>query len=868
MLAVVLLSLTTWLNWQTLKTDDFTVIYKEEYYWEALYALQNLQYHKNSMQDIIGESHRNLPVVIEDVGAVSNGFANPIFHNVHIFTHVPGFAYRMEGMESWYRTVTGHEYAHILHLSKTRGLSSILTGIFGSVFAPNIYSPGWITEGITVFGESRSSPYEGRLNDGFFDSYIGARVYDDAMPSIVEATNVPHDFPFGTYYLYGGEFFAFLAQKYGAEKFAEFFSKYGSYFWAPLSAVFPFCGLDVAARHTYGKSFPGLFYEWQQQEKDRYQAWQPAGLRITDQGWYVYSLEEAKGQLYYVRYRPVKVDGFSRRSLTHIVELNCRTEEERIIASLSGTISTPMRIADGNLYYTTREFARGYSNVYYGGFGVVANLHELNIETGTDRILLTDDIRGFCILPNGGILYSRDKAHGFGSELWLLEGIDKRMVIETELLISELDANDDYVVVVARRDFENWNLYLFDHESHQLVSIIDTPWLEGSIGLFGDALFFTANYDKVYGIYCYDLSSGELYRVTSGGYADCGIVIGEELYFKGMSKSGFDLYRCELVLQPIGVPQATPSVKPDFRQMDMDISRGGYGDVVKTLLPAVRIPFVLPTERNLSAWAYGLLLVGGDATDENIYGGFLFRNPDEEEMVFNLLWQSRFFTPLDLSLFYDYKNSLEYTVSLPAFRSLEYGLSDLTLFVEGRVFDGLARKEFAPGCGIRFRYPYTTLSASFAFPFERQAWGSNIHRSAQQMALSLQQFLAGGELRVLGRAYVDRHNPEAPDFSIRGYDDIETRRALVLSAEYVHRLCRLRKGLWNPSIYFEDLYWAIFADYARIEEGATYYSVGCELRLEAKTGFGFLQLVPKVGIALAEFKKIRVFFGISPSIPI
>jgi hypothetical protein len=78
----------------------------------------------------------------------------------------------------------------------------------------------------------------------------------------------------------------------------------------------------------------------------------------------------------------------------------------------------------------------------------------------------------------------------------------------------------------------------------------------------------------------------------------------------------------------------------------------------------------------------------------------------------------------------------------------------------------------------------------------------------------------------------------------------------------------LRKGLWNPNVYFEDLYWIIFADYARIEEGEVHYSVGAELRLEVKVGFGFLHLVPRLGIALNESGTARIFFGITPSIPI
>ena len=863
-----ILMLCTWFNWKTLKTDDFTVIYKDDYHWEALHTLQNLEYYKDSVQKVIGDMKRRLPVVIEDVGALSNGFANPIFNNVHIFTHAPGFSYRVEGMESWYRTVAVHEYAHMLHLSKTRGLSRVLTNIFGPLFAPNLYSPGWMIEGITVYSESQQSPYEGRLNDGFFDSYIGARVIDRAMPSIVEATNTPHDFPFGTYYLYGGEFFAFLAKRYGEEKFAEFYRRYGGYFWAPLSAVFPFSGLDIAARHTYGSTFAKLFQEWQEYEKGRYADWQPAGTRMTDGGWYVYSLCEAGGKIYYARYRPVKVDGFVQRSITHVMEFDPSNSKERVLASLNGTVSTPLRYASGNLYYTTREFARGYANIYYGGFGVVSNLHEKNLVTGSDRILLTDDIRAFCILPDGRILYSRDKLHGFGSELWVYDDNERVLLFDSELLVGELDANEDHVVAVARNDFENWNVYLLRVEDQELSSLVRTPWVEGSVDLIDDAILFTANYSEVYSLYLYDLRANDLYRLTNTGYAEHGVIIGDTLYFKGMATQGFDIYKTEFRPKAFRWIETAPSGKPDIENMELPIREGGYLDVIKTLMPSVRVPFALPTRSDLSAWVYGLFFLGGDATDENIYGGLVYHDAGTEEMTFNLLWQSRLFAPLDISLFYDYQNSFEYAITFPAFLSLEYGFSNLNLFLEGRIFDGLTRVEYSPGCAVRFNYPYTTLAASFSFPFERQAWGSDIHRSAQHIALSMRQYLYGGEYRILGQAYVDRHNPEIPDFAIRGYDAIQSRRALVLSTEYVHRLCKLRKGLWNPNVYVEDLYWAVFVDYARVDEGAIHYSVGGELRLEAKVGFGFLRLVPRVGIAFTESERVQIFLGISPSIPI
>ncbi|KPK73913.1 hypothetical protein AMJ87_00265 [candidate division WOR_3 bacterium SM23_60] len=311
-----------------------------------------------------------------------------------------------------------------------------------------------------------------------------------------------------------------------------------------------------------------------------------------------------------------------------------------------------------------------------------------------------------------------------------------------------------------------------------------------------------------------------------------------------------------------------PSEKPNLNVVEPKIDHGGYGDVLKTLFPSVRVPFVLPTKSDFSTWAYGLFLLGGDATDENMYGGFFAWDSDKEDLISSILWQSKFLIPLDVIFFYDYKNSFEYTLTFPAFVSLEYGLSHLDLFLTGHVFDGISRNEFIPGFTLGFQYPYATLSAGLAFPFERQAWGSDINRSAQQMRLSVQRLFAGGEVCLTGSAYVDRHNPDIPDFSIRGYEAISSRRALMVSTEYSHRLCRVRKGLWNPNVYFEDLYWTIFADCALTEEGTSPYSAGVELRLETKVGFGFLYLVPRVGIAFTKSRELKIFLGISPRLPI
>lgn len=862
-----MLLLCGWFNWKTLKTEDFTIIYKDGYYWEALHTLQNLHHYQNNVQTIIGHRVRNLPVVIEDVGALSNGFANPVFHNVHIFTRPPDFAYRLEGIESWYRTVAVHEYAHILHMSRTSGSAGLLTSVFGSLFAPNIYSPGWITEGITVYGESQNTRYEGRLNDGFFDSYIGTLVHAGNIPSIVEATNTPLHFPFGASYLYGGELFDFLASKYGKESFSVFFKRYGSYFWAPLSAFFPFTGLDIAARNAFGKSWPGLFAEWQAHEEHRFRGWQPAGIPVTGQGWYIYSLAGKDGLLYYVRYKPVKVDGFHERSMIQLVEFDCGHGSERIIGSLNGINASPVRLYGNKIYYTTQQFMSGYANVYLHGYGVVADLHERDLITGDDRILITDDIRSFCVLYGGRILYSRDRAHSFGSQMWIFDGHESRFLFETDMLVGELVATREHTAVVARHDYENWNVYLLDYETMDFVPVITTPWIEGSIALNGDSLFFTANHGGMYRIYMCDLTDRTFHRLSDGGYADWGVRVDTALYFLSMSADGFDIYTSGFKPIAYEPPEEIPSQEPDFDDTPLITKEGGYGDIVKTFVPSFRVPLALPTSDDLSAWAYGLLFLGADATDENLYGGFVAHDPLEQDMIFNILWQSRFFSPLDILVLYDYKNSLDYTLAYPAYLNLEFGFSSLYLYFGGRVFEGTTRKEFAPGFRLGMEYPYTSVSLSFSFPFERQSWGSAVNRSAQRLQIGVRQYLLGGELSLHSDAYVDQHNPDVRSLSLRGYESIETPRALVTAVEYSHRLVKLRRGAWNPNLYVEDLFWTVFADFAWADDGTIYYSAGVELKVETKTGFGFVQLVPKLGVAVTKAGELKVFLEISPEIP-
>lgn len=850
-------------DWKTLKTDNFKVIYKPGYEWEANEAMKNLEYYREKINTLTGNSPKYFPIVIEDIGTIPNGMADPVFHSIHIYTYPPG-GNDIGGTQNWYRQVALHEYTHICHLTKTTGLARITTSLFGTIFQPNMYAPGWIIEGITVYSESQLSPYEGRLNDGYFDSYIAVRAAERKLPSIHTATYSPLEFPgWSGIYLYGGEFFNYLSQRYGEKKFAEFFDTYGSYF-PFIGLIFPGLGIDGASRRIYGKSFPDLFTEWQLQEQKKYGDWKTEGKRVTRRGWQIDYLTKDKDKIYYFRQYPRKTGALETFWNKEIIALNIHSQKEKKIVSLTSSVSAPLIVKENNLYYTTYEVKKGYANVTNQGFGFVSSLHTRDLMTGKDRVLFCDNIRAFCVLDDGSILYSKDRAHEFGSELWVYKNGKKEKIWATEYLIGELKANSNYIVVSARKDFENWDVYLVDLEAKKFTPIATTPWIEYNIELQGDTVVFTANYDKMYSIYAYNLLSRKLYRVSKVGYAKSGLLFNDTLYFIGLTKDGFDIYKKVPEFTSSPPISYSPSIKPDFSSIPPP-KQGGYFDVLSTLFkPAVHIPFILPVDTLGEKWLLGAVLIGRDATHENAYYIFFVQDPIKNEPILESFFISRFFSPLVIGLLYSNVSLLaQLQMSYPLLVRISPGLSNISVSLRGAAFGKqFHRKEIAPGGGLGFRFPFTRIGIEVETPFERKNFGSTIDRSAQYVGVDIRNYTRVGGIKFSVQAHNDPDNPDAIRIRIRGGDSLYAKTGAILTTEYSHPIFKIRKGLWNPNMFFEDLCFVLFNDIALSKEGEYNASVGVELKLETGMMFGFLRFAPKVGVAINKEGKQIPYWGV------
>ncbi|MDD1475091.1 hypothetical protein MEO41_28045, partial [Dolichospermum sp. ST_sed4] len=165
--------------------------------YQAREFLKALEYYRPKVENLTQNQAYHLPIIVEDIGTIANGMTDSITNRIFLFTYPPSASSLGTSVQNWATFVGVHEYTHLLHLTKVGGLMEAVKTLFGNNFLPNVYSLGWVDEGITVYSESQLSPYQGRLNDGYYSSYIAARVKDNRFPSILEAAYPPIEYPYG-----------------------------------------------------------------------------------------------------------------------------------------------------------------------------------------------------------------------------------------------------------------------------------------------------------------------------------------------------------------------------------------------------------------------------------------------------------------------------------------------------------------------------------------------------------------------------------------------------------------------------------------------------------------------------------------------
>jgi hypothetical protein len=204
-------------------------------------------------------------LVVTDHVDYANGYATPFPTNrVVIFAHPPSSEPTLSFYDDWLELVITHELTHTFHLDYAGGVWRPLRSVLGRspVLFPSAITPGWVTEGLATYVESRLTR-AGRVRGTMHDMVLRTAILEDGFFSIDRATGDPSTWPGGsTRYVYGSLFINHLAERYGPARVGEFVRAAGG-------SLVPY-RLDHAARRAFGVPFTRAWREWEAGLRARY----------------------------------------------------------------------------------------------------------------------------------------------------------------------------------------------------------------------------------------------------------------------------------------------------------------------------------------------------------------------------------------------------------------------------------------------------------------------------------------------------------------------------------------------------------------------------------------------------------------------
>ena len=166
-------------------------------------------------------------VVLYSEADLANGFTTPLpFNKIGVFLAPPDSGELLDN-SAWLDLLLVHEFTHAVHLDKVRSVPGVLQMIFGRVpwFMPNLFQPGWVTEGLAVYHESEPRAGIGRLQGPYFEAWLRAERARGFLP-LAEINADGRALPLAKEYLYGAYFFEFLARSYGPDKVGAYVERY------------------------------------------------------------------------------------------------------------------------------------------------------------------------------------------------------------------------------------------------------------------------------------------------------------------------------------------------------------------------------------------------------------------------------------------------------------------------------------------------------------------------------------------------------------------------------------------------------------------------------------------------------------------
>ena len=482
-----------------LRFEHADVVYPEGYEETAKLVGKIFENVRQQVIDLIGNDPGRITIILQDKGAVSNGFTNPILHKtIVLYTWPPESWLNFElPLEDWYTYLIIHEFTHMVHLTYQDWFTKLVSIVLGVPYLPQMYGP--FGEGTTVFAESSFSKNSGRLNN----PYVSDGLYYYAIqnfPSFAYKELMPvDDFRGGQlYYNFTAGFYKYLVDTYGLEKMKKYIEL--------TSTILP--DPEVGAKYrdsfekVFGKSFDELYTDWIRSLMK---------LNYVE-GKLIYKVPNAKIYKIDVTKEGLAVysDEFGPAT-SYISTVNPRLvyiDKEGKVQSSRTVIAFDIKYDKDKTYILTKaENFGNYENQVW--------------EIDSNKLIGNGNISAFAVY-NGNYYFAKyDSKHmrtkitgdGFEEELYKY--------------VTYMDAKDGKLALLT----SDYKIIVYDLSSKNKIIIEDDGMKGPYLRFWNNGLLFTRVDGKYVNPYYYDLAEGKLYKLGENMLVYDFVVNGEDIYY-------------------------------------------------------------------------------------------------------------------------------------------------------------------------------------------------------------------------------------------------------------------------------------------------------------------------------------------------
>ncbi len=815
-----------------------------------------------------GGAPDKLDITLLDPFDFANGFANPFFGHVGVFS----FQGRLSDwsnvrLESWWEMVVFHEIVHAIDLDRTEGISSVGRQIFGNIVLPNMWKPWSFVEGLAVYMKYKHLG-ESRLNDSRTRAMVRQLVLDGEIPRFDELRQFYDraEWPAGHLLLYNFSswFMLYIEETHGDGALRRITDANAGW-WENLLGPAGMADFDVVVRRALGVGLDELyagFRDWLREEfvpeiEELEEGGVTQGLQLTTLGWQTGSPAwSPTGE--WIAY----THGGTARGGLRVVRPDGEDDGELV----GGDISHPAWTPDGrSLVYSRLD--------YHGPYYILRDLYLYELGEDKETRLTRGERAYFArVSPDGRYVYYACALGRDGSTaLRRLDLVTRESVTVAEFTGAAvhsfaLSPDGDRIALCLWQRGGYQDLYLGDAAGGEFVpltqdrnEVADPVWSPD-----GSHILFASDPDRISNIYAYNLAEEAFYRVTrTMTYAGAPTVDpgGEHLAYSGYTSAGYDVYR--LRLRPESWSQAGflwEDVPAWLGHPKTDYPLRPYRPA-EHLLPAFWLP--VPVSGGM-----GVALAGQDPLGKHSYLGMIGWDWEAGRPATELSYTIRERFPVHLELSAGRGDShTGITLSLP----VELGATlerwcDVGFSLKA-VPDRSAEHTLSLGLrqSAHERRDLAAWQGTISVQGALTLWGREREHSLDlsvQQALRLPveepHWLALG----LEAGWTDTARPEAHaqlggtagQFALRGFPEgvLSGPHALRAAVAYDFPLLSIERNLGHRPLFFDDLRGRLLLEAGvagetlRLEDTAV--SLAAELRLSAVVSY-VLPVSVTVGVA-------------------